>query len=45
MNKAGWKDWELKEFILEGDWTFVTINSVDFRGPQSNPGSKANMPM
>ncbi|GAJ96120.1 DUF5615 family PIN-like protein [Rhizobium rhizogenes] len=39
MNKAGWKDWELKGFILEGDWTFVTINSVDFRGPRSNPGS------
>jgi hypothetical protein len=37
--KSGWKDWELKEFILEGDWTFVTINSVDFRGPQATPGS------
>ena len=33
MGKAGWKDWELKPFILEGDWTFVTQNSVDFRGP------------
>src|SRR5262245_47886867 len=39
MNKAGWKDWELKQFIIDGDWTFVTINSVDFRGPQANPGS------
>ncbi|UWU25994.1 DUF5615 family PIN-like protein (plasmid) [Rhizobium sp. CB3060] len=39
MNKAGWKDWQLKEFILSEDWTFVTINSVDFRGPQSNPGA------
>lgn len=39
MNKAGWKDWELKPFILEGNWTFVTINSVDFRGPRDQPGS------
>lgn len=30
MGRTGWKDWQLKEFILEGDWTFVTINSVDF---------------
>lgn len=37
--KMSRKDWELKGFILEGDWTFVTINSVDFRGPRSNPGS------
>jgi hypothetical protein len=40
MGKAGWKDWELKSFILEGDWTFVTRNSVDFRGPADNPGTK-----
>jgi hypothetical protein len=39
MGKAGWKDWELKSFILEGDWTFVTRNSVDFRGPANNPGT------
>jgi Domain of unknown function (DUF5615) len=32
---AGKKDWELKSFILDGDWTFVTRNSVDFRGPSS----------
>lgn len=37
---AGRKDWELKPFILGGDWTFVTRNSVDFRGPASNPGSR-----
>lgn len=37
---AGKKDWELKSTILEGDWTFVTRNSVDFRGPTSNPGSR-----
>lgn len=40
MGKAGWKDWELKSFILEGDWTFVTRNSVDFRGLADNPGTK-----
>ena len=37
---AGKKDWELKPIILDGDWTFVTRNSVDFRGPASNPGSR-----
>lgn len=26
--------------ILDGDWTFVTRNSIDFRGPASRPGSK-----
>lgn len=40
FGKSGWKDWELKPVILEGDWTFVTKNSVDFRGPASKPGSK-----
>jgi hypothetical protein len=37
---GGKKDWELKPVILEGDWTFVTRNSVDFRGPSSRPGSR-----
>jgi hypothetical protein len=40
LGKAGWKDWELKRFILEQDWTFVTRNSADFRGPTKKPGSK-----
>jgi hypothetical protein len=39
-NSSGKKDWELKPFILDGDWTFVTRNSVDFRGSASHPGSK-----
>lgn len=39
MGKAGWKDWQLKTFILAGDWTFVTRNSVDFRGPEDRPGA------
>ena len=40
LGKAGWKDWELKAFILNGDWTFVTRNSADFRGPAESPGAK-----
>ena len=40
LNRAGLKDWELKPLILEGDWTFVTKNSADFRGPAERPGKK-----
>lgn len=40
MKLAGLKDWELKPIILDGDWTFVTKNSVDFRGPKDKPGTK-----
>jgi Domain of unknown function (DUF5615) len=40
LGKAGWKDWDLMRFILEQDWTFVTRNSADFRGPADLPGSK-----
>jgi hypothetical protein len=40
MGLAGRKDWELKTVILDGNWTFVTKNSVDFRGSRSRPGSK-----
>ena len=32
LGKAGWKDWELKHFILDEDWTFVTRNSSDVKG-------------
>lgn len=39
MGKSGWKNWQLKPFILAGDWTFVTRNSVDFRGSADSPGS------
>jgi hypothetical protein len=38
--KSGAKDWELVELALEEDWTLVTKNSVDFRGPAKAPGSK-----
>ena len=40
IGKAGAKDWELLPIILLGDWTFVTKNSIDFRGPANAPGSK-----
>ena len=40
LGHAGLKDWELKPIILDGDWTFVTRNSVDFRGPAGRPGAK-----
>ena len=40
LGRAGLKDWELKPLILEGDWTFVTWNSVDFRGSADKPGTK-----
>src|SRR5271154_5883361 len=37
--KQGGKTGLLKTFILDDDWTFVTRNSVDFRGASSSPGS------
>jgi hypothetical protein len=40
LGRAGLKDWELKPLILENDWTFVTKNSVDFRGPAEKPGAR-----
>ena len=40
LGLAGCKDWELKPIILNDDWTFVTKNSVDFRGPEDKPGTK-----
>jgi hypothetical protein len=40
IGKGGWKDWRLREVIIDGSWTFVTKNSEDFRGPAESPGSK-----
>ena len=40
IGKRGWKDWQLKKIILDGDWTFVAKNSIDFRGPANDPGSR-----
>jgi predicted nuclease of predicted toxin-antitoxin system len=39
LGLAGAKDWELRKIIIEDDWTFVTNNSIDFRGPAIRPGS------
>jgi len=36
----GTKDWKLMAPILDGGWTFVTTNSIDFRGPAKAPGSR-----
>jgi hypothetical protein len=40
LGKSGWKDWSLKAVILDGDWTFVTKNSMHFRGPANELGAK-----
>ena len=40
IGKSGWKDWGLKEILLQEDWVFVTWNCKDFRGPKGAPGSK-----
>jgi len=39
LGRSGASDRELKPFILAGDWTFVTRNAIDFRGPAARPGS------
>ena len=39
LGLTGLEDWELKATILEGDWTFITNNGADFRGPAKSPGS------
>lgn len=40
LGKAGWPDWRLKSVILDEDWTFVTRNAIDFRGPAETPGTR-----
>jgi Domain of unknown function (DUF5615) len=40
LGRAGLQDWESKPLILDNDWTFVTKNSVDFRGPAEKPGTR-----
>ncbi|HEY7837737.1 MAG TPA: DUF5615 family PIN-like protein [Terriglobales bacterium] len=45
MGKAGCKDWALKRFILEGDWTLVTRNSVDFVVLRAIRGRAGNLRM
>ena len=38
LGMGGTKDWNLMPVIVEGDWTFVTRNAVDFRGRVDAPG-------
>ena len=40
IGAAGAKDWHLLPLIIDGDWTFVTANAIDFRGPAAAPGSR-----
>lgn len=36
--KSGMKDWDLIKLVVDEDWTLVTKNSYDFRGPADVPG-------
>jgi hypothetical protein len=45
IGKGGAKDWELTPVIVDGDWTFVTKNSIDFRGPANAPGTAGEYAM
>lgn len=40
LGLQGAKDWELMPVIVSQDWTFVTKNSRDFRGPEEDIGNK-----
>lgn len=40
IGKSGWQDWNLMRLILDEDWTFVTRNGYDFRGPMEAPGAR-----
>lgn len=39
IGHGGIKDWDLLTIVLDGDWTLVTRNSYDFRGPADRPGA------
>lgn len=39
IGKRSLKDWNLISLVVKNDWTLVTKNSVDFRGPATAPGS------
>jgi predicted nuclease of predicted toxin-antitoxin system len=38
VGQGGIQDWNLAAFAIDGDWTLVTKNSCDFRGPADAPG-------
>jgi hypothetical protein len=39
IGRQGIKDWDLLKIVLAGDWTLVTRDAYDFRGPKAAPGS------
>jgi predicted nuclease of predicted toxin-antitoxin system len=39
LGQSGIEDWNLVTFAVNGDWTLVTKNSYDFRGPADAPGA------
>ena len=39
IGKGGAKDWDLMPVIVAGDWTFVTRNARNFRGPPEAAGA------
>ncbi|WP_248705447.1 DUF5615 family PIN-like protein [Komagataeibacter oboediens] len=39
LGLAGTKDWDLIKRVAAEDWTLVTKNSYDFRGPADAPGT------
>jgi predicted nuclease of predicted toxin-antitoxin system len=39
VGQQGLQDWNLVAFAVAGDWTLVTKNSYDFRGPAGAPGT------
>lgn len=39
IGRGGIKDWDLLPIVLDGDWTLVTRNSYDFRGPDDAAGA------
>ncbi|WP_395641437.1 DUF5615 family PIN-like protein [Rudaea sp.] len=47
MGWQGKKDWELITLVVAGDYSFVTLNSIDFRGagPVKLGGEHAKQPI
>ena len=41
MGWSGTKDWRLIERVTAGDYTLVTVNARDFRGPE--PGTQGGL--
>lgn len=41
MGWSGTKDWRLIELVTGGDYTLVTVNARDFRGPR--PGTQGGL--